>query len=93
MDPLDIYGNREQLEKAKEKKLQEIKKSIQEKLPHPMDKMLDTSEGTYALIAIAVALFIVFLRLVGMTLKFFSKLVLIVSILAALYFSYLYFYG
>ncbi|WP_457643214.1 hypothetical protein [Persephonella sp.] len=93
MDPLDIYGNREQLEKAKEKKLQEIKKSIQEKLPHPMDKMLDTPEGTYALIAIAVALFIVFLRLVGMTLKFFSKLVLIVSILAALYFSYLYFYG
>jgi len=93
MDPLDFYGGKEKLEKAKEEKVQEIKQSIKEHLPPPFNKMLDTPEGTYALIAMAIAIFIIFLRLVGMTLKFFSKLVLIASILAALYFSYLYFSG
>ncbi|WP_456393131.1 hypothetical protein [Persephonella sp.] len=93
MDPLDLYGGKKEFEKAKEKKIQEIKQSIKEYLPPPFNGMLDTPEGTYALIAMAIAIFIIFLRIVGMTLKFFSKLILILSILAALYFSYLYFSG
>ena len=97
MNPLDLYEGREEFkekfEKTKEQKVQEIKESIKKYLPHPMDNMLDTPEGTYALIALAIAIFVIFLRVVGMTLRLVSKLVLIVSIIAAIYFSYLYFSG
>ncbi|MBK3332983.1 hypothetical protein GWK41_07865 [Persephonella atlantica] len=97
MNPLDLYEGREEfekkLEKTKEQKLQQVKESIKKYLPHPLDNMLDTPEGTYALIAMAVAIFILFLRLVGMTLRLVSKLLLILSIMAAIYFSYLYFTG
>lgn len=97
MNPLDLYEGREEFkkkfEKAKEEKVSQIKQELKKYLPHPFDNMLDTPEGTYALIAIAVAIFIMFLRVVGMTLRFVSKLILIGSILAALYFSYLYFSG
>ncbi len=97
MNPLDLYEGKEdfqkKFEKTKEQKLHEIKESIKKYLPHPMDNMLDTPEGTYALIAMAIAIFIIFLRVVGMTLRLVSKLVLILSIMAAIYFSYLYFSG
>jgi len=93
MEPLDFYGGKKEFEKAKEEKIQEIKHSIKEHLPPPFKGMLDTPEGTYALIAMAVVIFIIFLRIVGITLKFFSKVILILALLAALYFSYLYFSG
>ncbi|MDQ7056885.1 MAG: hypothetical protein Q9M89_10770 [Persephonella sp.] len=97
MNPLDLYEGREEfkkkLEKTKEQKIHEIKESIKKYLPHPMDNMLDTPEGTYALIALAIAIFIIFLRIVGITIRLVSKLVFILSIVAAIYFSYLYFTG
>ena len=97
MDPLDLYGNKKEFEKkfekAKEQKINEIKQDIKKILPEPIGKMLDTPEGTYALISIAVVIFIMFLKMIGMTLKFFLKLILFISILAAAYFLYLYFYG
>ncbi|WP_457626674.1 hypothetical protein [Persephonella sp.] len=95
MNPLDLYEGKkefkEKFEKTKEQKIHEIKQSIKKYLPPPAKNMLDTPEGTYALIAIAVAIFIIFLRIVGMTLRLVSKLILILSIIAAVYFSYLYF--
>ncbi len=97
MNPMDLYEGREkfekQFEKAKEQKVHEIKQTLKKYLKKKKKNMLDTPEGTYALIAIAIVILILFLKVVGMTLRLVSKLILIISLLAAVYFSYLYFTG
>ena len=95
MDPLDFYkgekGFKKSLNQFLEEKKHELKEQVKKVLPDPMDKMLDTQEGTYALIAAAIVIAIFLLKIAGMTLRFFSRLILFVSILAMLYFGYLYF--
>ncbi|WP_457641483.1 hypothetical protein [Persephonella sp.] len=96
ISPEDLYPTtkeefKKKLEKGLEEKKSEIKQTVEEFLPDPAKKMLQTEEGTYALIAIAIVMVLVILKAVGVAMKFFLKLVLFLSIAAAIYFSYLYF--
>ena len=95
MDPLDIYGDKKHLKKAFsgfiEEKKKDFKEYVKKILPPPASKMVDTPEGSYTLIAIAIMIFILFLKFAGITLRFFSKLIFFLALIAAIYFGYLYF--
>ncbi len=82
---------KEKIEKGIEQKKTEIKKSIEKVVPVPVKNMLQTDEGTYALIAAAVVVVLLTARAAGMAFKFLSKLILLISLAAAVYFSYIYF--
>ncbi|WP_456401569.1 hypothetical protein [Persephonella sp.] len=92
----DLYQSdkeelKKKLEHGIEEKKEQIKETVGKVLPQPAKNMLQTPEGTYALIAIAVILVILLARAAGMALKLLSKLILLVAVGAAIYFSYLYF--
>ncbi|NPA12516.1 MAG: hypothetical protein GXO45_00850 [Aquificae bacterium] len=87
-------------EKAKEVKedlqkeiKEEVKQSAEKHLPEPFKDMLHTKEGTYALIALAVALGILLFKISGTVLKIFIRIVFVLALAAAVYFAYLHFYG
>ncbi|NPA52561.1 MAG: hypothetical protein GXO22_06670 [Aquificae bacterium] len=80
----------EKLEKTQDKSLkQEIKKY----LPEPMQEMLDTQEGTYLLIALAIILAFIAIKVVGFAFNFLLKIGFILAIIVAAYFGYVYFFS
>jgi len=82
---------KKKIEKGLEEKKSEIKKSLEKILPQPAKNMLQTDEGTYALIAITIVLVLLLARAAGMAFKLLSKLIFLISLAAAVYFSYVYF--
>ncbi|WP_457623705.1 hypothetical protein [Persephonella sp.] len=92
----DLYkADKEEIKKKFEENIEEkkaeIKNSIEKVVPEPIKNMLQTEEGTYALIAISIIIVLLTARTVGMAFRLVSKIILLLSIAAAVYFSYLYF--
>ncbi len=90
-----LLKSKEELEKELKKDDKEfsIKQEVKKYLPDPMKKMLDTQEGTYALIAIAIVLSFITVKIVGVAFNFLFRIVFILALIAAIYFSYVYFFS
>jgi hypothetical protein len=93
IDPDLFYSNKEELKKKFKQEESGIKTEIKQHLPEPIQKMLDTQEGTYALIFIAVIAVILFFKMIGFAFNLFWKILLLFSIASAAFFLYSYFNG
>ncbi len=89
-----LLKSKEELEKElQEKDNFSIKQEIKKYLPEPMQKMLDTQEGTYALIALTILVSLLTVKVIGVAFNFLFRVVFILALIAAIYFSYVYFFS
>ncbi len=89
-----LLKSKEELEKElQEKDNFSIKQEIKKYLPEPMQKMLDTQEGTYALIALTIVVSLLTVKVIGVAFNFLFRVVFILALIAAIYFSYVYFFS
>ncbi len=91
INPDFFYTNKEELKKKLKKEESGIKTEIKQHLPEPIQNMLDTKEGTYALIFIAIIAVILFFKIIGFAFNLFWKILLVLSIASAAFFLYSYF--
>ncbi len=91
INPDFFYTNKEEIKKKLKEEESGIKTEIKQHLPEPIQKMLDTQEGTYALIFILIIGIIIFFKIVGFAFNLFWKILLILSIASAAFFLYSYF--
>ncbi len=89
-----LLKSKEELEKEFQGKDNfSIKQEIKKYLPEPMQKMLDTQEGTYALIALTIVVSLLTVKIIGVAFNFLFRVVFILALIAAMYFSYVYFFS
>ncbi len=89
-----LLKSKEELEKELQGKDNfSIKQEIKKYLPEPMQKMLDTQEGTYALIALTIVVSLLTVKIIGVAFNFLFRVVFILALIAAMYFSYVYFFS
>ncbi len=92
----ELLKTKEELEKEKgsdQEKEFSIKQEVKKYLPEPMQKMLDTQEGTFALIAIAIVMSFIAVKVIGFAFNILFRIAFIVALIAAVYFSYVYFFS
>ena len=89
-----LLKSKEELEKEFQGKDNfSIKQEIKKYLPEPMQKMLDTQEGTYALIALTIVVSLLTVKIIGVAFNFVFRVEFILALIAAMYFSYVYFFS
>ncbi len=90
----ELLKSKEELEQKLEKTQEKsLKEEIKEYLPQPMQKMLDTPEGTYLLIALAVIMAFVAVKVIGFAFNLLLRVGFIIAVVAAIYFGYVYFFS
>ncbi len=90
----ELLKTKEELQKKiEEKQDKSLKQEIKQYLPQPMQKMLDTQEGTYLLIALAIIFVFLAVKVIGFAFNLFIRIGFILAVAAALYFGYVYFFS
>jgi len=93
INPDFFYETPEKFKKQLEQKKKNFKQTIKQYLPEPAQKMLDSTEGTIALIAIAFVILVVLFKVVGLVFNLAFRLIFIVAVIVIIYFLYTYFTG
>jgi len=93
INPDFFYETPDKFKKQLKQKEEGIKQTIKHYLPQPAQKMLDSTEGTIALIAIAFVILVVLFKVVGIVFNLAFRIIFIVAVAVIIYFLYTYFTG